>query len=275
MDFLAPIVAPAGAQQLARLHVRAFTISVEPATLRVGETLQLRITTRVDENILQLDNVTLPDLSGFESVGDERRCGTSGRGSVCVETMTLTPTGPGDRTIGPATLEAIDARNHDKPSRFATNVVRVRVTPVPEPNSLLFWFLKSFAVLASVAIVGYALLWGFRRRVPRPPDAVLPEKPPVKVTDPLPELLSSLAAEPTRPRVLAVRAELRRRAGAREDETLDALLLRGAAGGDPSLAGALRAIETPAFVDDRYVASEAQRALPILERLLGRTGASQ
>jgi hypothetical protein len=267
MDILAPIVAPAAAQQLAHLHVRAFTMNVEPSTLRVGETLTLRITARVDENVLQLDNVTLPDLAGFESLGDERRCGASGQGSVCVETMTLTPTQPGERTIGPTTLEAIDARN-GKPSRFATNVVSVHVTPLPQSNPLLLWLLQSFGILAFVAVAGYALLWGFRRREPPRPPTVLPEKRPESVpADRLDALVSGLASEPSRARVLVLRAELRRRAGARDDETLGALLDRRATGDDRILAEALRAIEAPAFADDGDIAREVQRALPALERL--------
>jgi hypothetical protein len=273
MDFVAPIVAAASAQTLARLHVRAFTMSVEPATLRVGETLTLRITARLDENVLQLDNVTLPDLAGFESLGDERRCGTSGHGSVCVETMTLTPTEPGDRTIAPATLEATDGRT-GKPSRFATNSVVVHVTPLPQTGGFALWLLESLGILAVVAIAGYALLWGFRRREPPQDEALQPERKPAMVPlDRLAQLLASLRDEPSRARALAVREELRRRADAREGETLGDLLARGAAGKDGALAEALRAVEPAVFVDEPYVAEEVRRALPVLERLLVPAGA--
>jgi hypothetical protein len=272
MDLVAPIVAPAAAQQLPRLHVRAFSMSVDPATLRVGEALKLRITARVDENVVQLDNVTLPDLAGFESLGDERRCGANGRGSICIETMTLTPTEPGDHTIGPTTLEAIDGRT-GTPSRFATNSVVVHVTPLPQDNEFVPWLLRSLGILAFVAIAGYMLLWGFRRRPAPAAGPVQPERIPELVpADRLAQLLASLVADPTRARVLAVREELRRRAGAREGETLGDLLARRATGADGTLADALRAIEPAAFVDEPYVAAQVQRALPALERLLGVSG---
>jgi len=274
MDFLAPIVAPAAAQQLPRIHVRSFTMSVDPATLRVGETLKLRITARLDENLLQLDNVTLPDLAGFESLGDERRCGTNGRGTLCEETMTLTPTEPGDHTIAPTTLEAIDGRT-GKPSRFATNPVVVHVTPAPQANPFALWLLESLGILVFVAVAGYALLWGFRRRRLPPLEPAQPERKPVMLpVDRLAQLLASLAQDPSRVRVLAVREELRRRAGARDGETLGDLVARRAAGGDTALTDALGAIEAPAFVDEPYVLDEVKRALPILERLLTAAAAS-
>jgi len=269
MDLVAPIVAPAAAQQLPRLHVRAFSMSVDPATLRVGEALKLRITARLDENVLQLDNVTLPDLAGFESLGDERRCGTNGHGSVCVETMTLTPTEPGDHTIGSTTLEAIDGRT-GTPSRFATNSVVVHVAPLPRTNEFALWLLRSLGILAFVAIAGYALLWGFRRRKQASAEPAQPERKPAMLpAERLRQLLASLADEPVRARVLAVRDELRRRAGARDGETLGDLLTRRATDSDGALAEALRAIEPAAFVAEPYVVAEVRRALPVLERLLG------
>ena len=246
-------------------------MTAEPKSLRVGETLRLRIVAHVDENILQLDNVTLPDLSGFDSLGDERRCSTSGHGSDCVEVMTLSPTEAGDRTIAPTTLDAIDARN-GKPSHFATNSVTIHVGGSVRPNevtrALLDDLLKPIAILLIVGAAAYALLWGFVRRKPPPAPVSPPARPvtPAAPTDPLAPLVAALARERTRACVLAVRAELRRRVGAREDETLDDLLARRAAGDDPAVPGALPAVERAAFIDDSQLDGAIDDALRTLSK---------
>jgi hypothetical protein len=278
MDLFAPFVAPAAAQALARLHVRALDLTVEPVRLRVGDTLRLRIVTRVDENVPQLDNLTLPDLSGFESLGDERRCTSSPRGTQCVEIMTLMPTEAGERTIGPAELDAIDARSQ-RPTRFRSNAVAVHVEGVPIPNaffaSLTDGLLRPVFTLLLVGVVAYALLWwGSRlRRTPRPAGApatvAAPPAPPPPVAPRLVGLVETLAAAPTRPNVLAVRAELRRRVDAGEDETLADLTRRGAGAHDPDLRDALRAVELAAFVDESRLIDAVGLALPPLERLSG------
>jgi hypothetical protein len=276
MDLFAPFVAPAAAQQLVRLHVRQFAMSADPLSLRVGETLRLRIVTRVDENLLELDNVTLPDLSGFESLGDERQCTTAYRGSQCVETMTLTPTLPGDRTIAGATLEAIDART-GRAVQFSSNTVTVHVEGEPVPNyflqALFDGLIRPFLVLLLVAVVGYAALWGWRRRpkpvAPPPPVAAAPPPPPAPVVPPLRSLVDALAAEPTRANALAVRGELRRSIGAREEETLADLRARKATRGDADLDAALRATEIAAFADDSRLQGAIADAIPPLRRLAG------
>jgi len=271
LNFLVPVVAPASAQTLARLHVRSFVMTAEPKTLNVGDTLRLRIVTRVDENVGQLDNVTLPDLAGFDSLGDERVCASSGHGTECTEVLALSPTEAGDRTIAPTTLDAIDARS-GKPSHFATNPVTIHVIAAgPQPSgvtrTLVEDLLRPIAILVLVGAAAYALLWGFGRR-PRPkaqpPIPVSqPIAPPAPV-DPLPQLIAALAAERTRPRVLAVRDEIRRRIGAREDETLGDLLRRGAAGSDRALVDVLRAVERASFIDDDQLPGAIDEALAAL-----------
>ncbi len=274
MDLLAPIVAPASAEALARLHVRAFTLTADPKSLRVGDTLRLRIVARLDERVSQLDNVTLPDLSGFDSLGDERVCTSSASGSECSEVMTLTPTVAGDRTIAPATLDAIDARN-GKPSHFATNPITIHVDPaasqppdVPNaPNALVDDLLRPLAILVIVGAAAYALLWGFGRRKTAPPPVPppAPSAPPASV-DPLPQLIAALAEQRTRARVVALRDELRRRIGAREHETLGDLLRRRAAGADATFVDVLRALERAAFVDDAQLARAIDEALRALSK---------
>ncbi len=270
----ASVVQPAAAQQLARLHVRAFTLAADPVNLNVGDTMRLRIVTRVDENLFELDNVTLPDLSGFESLGDERRCASGNRGTQCIEIMTLAPTAPGDLTIGPATLEAVDARN-GRPSRFATNSVRVHVAPVAGTfaGSVFDAVLKPLGILVLVAALAYAFLRFSSRRASRPAlpaPVVVPPPPPTAEPPALEAMVDALAARPTRSNVLAVRGELRRRVGALERETLADLTARNAARGERNLAEALRAVEFAAFADEARLAGAIDLALRPLESLCGR-----
>jgi hypothetical protein len=266
---LAPawLPAPALGQSLARLHVRNFALATDRTSVREGEPFHLTISAHLDEEVLELDNVTLPDLTGFESDGDERRCSASARGSDCVEILTLDATQAGAHTLGPATLDAIDARS-GRASRFATNSVVVTV----EGASGLSGVARSLIAGGLIGIACAALWWGFvRRRKPPaapPPVAAAPPAPkPVAAPDPAAryrELVAALEREPSRARALAVRAELRRDAGARAEETLGDLEARGALRGRPQALSALRAIEHAAFCEDANVERAVREAIPYL-----------
>lgn len=246
-------------------------MTAEPASLRVGETLRLTIAAHVDEVLLELDNVTLPDLTGFDVHGDERRCSATGRGSDCVETLEISPNVAGDRTIAAAIMDAIDARN-GKPSRFSTNTIALRVADalprIPAWIGEVFWSLALAALpLLAAGFVIYAILRNFGRRRPvlrREPIAA-PEPPRAIDREAyLRDLVAALAAQPSRQRALAVRAELRERLGAREDETLADLANRYRNGTHPRLLAALGAIERPAFCEETRVARAVEEALPSL-----------
>jgi len=258
------------AQTLERLHVRNFTLATDRTSVREGEPFHLTISAHVDEEVLELDNVTLPDLAGFESLGDERRCAASARGSDCVEILTLDGTQAGTHTLGPVTLDAVDGRS-GRASRFATNSVTVTV----EGASGLSGIARSLIVGVLVGIAAAALWWGFvRRRVssapqpsPPPPPAVVAPPPVAAPPDPesrYRELVAALARDPSRARALDVRAELRLRAGAGSEETLGDLEARGALRGRPGDLSALRAIERAAFCEDANVERAVREALPFL-----------
>ena len=274
---VASFVAPfeARAQSLTSLHVRSFTMAIDRTNMRVGERLHLTITAHVDERVLELDNVTLPNLSGFDTLGDERRCVATNRGSACTEAITLEPTVAGDRTIAATIMDAIDAHN-GKPSRFSTNTVALRVAPAPPHLPTWVWPLLWSIVLAIlplvlVALAAWALIWGFgrgKRATARMPIAA-PLQPPAQAifVDPaerLRGLVADLARDPTRTRALAVRAALRALVGARDDETLADLALRRDMTDRVRVLGAMRAIERPSFCEDERVAHAVAEALPSL-----------
>jgi len=273
------VAQPGDAQTLATLHVRSFTMSAAPASLRVGESFSLTIEAHVDEQILELDNVTLPDLSGFDVLGDERRCSASARGSDCIETINITPTVAGERTIAATLMDAVDARN-GKPSRFATNTVAVRVAGAPAQlpawlgEAVWALFLAALPLLAAAFVI-YALFRNFGRRRPRVPAPAVPGAAPRSAAPPhvdpdarLRALVAALAAEPSRARARAVRAALRDRVAARADETLADIARRYRNGAhspaQPHVLAALYAIEGPSFCEDASVARAVEEALPSL-----------
>jgi hypothetical protein len=269
------------AQALDTLHVRSFNMSSDTSHPQVGQPFRLTISAHVDEQITQLDNVTLPDLSAFDSGADERRCSASSRGSDCSETIVLVPKTAGAVTIASATMDAIDATDK-KPSRFATNSVRLQIGAAPfslggttDYLSDLFWnTLRAFVFLLAVVVVLWYLLYRLTR--PRAPKiaapVVAPAVPvPVAATPSMGDfesqfraLVEALRAEPTRPRALAVRHALRFALGAHEKETLGDLVRRNAAGDRPQRIAALRAIERASFCEDANVEHNAREALPFL-----------
>ncbi len=271
----AGVVTVAGAQTLATLHVRSFAIAADRTTVTVGEAFHVTMTAHVDEPVAELDNVTLPDLAAFDVYGDERRCTASPRGSDCSETLTLAGRASGDHTIGPWTMEAIDAGTR-RPSRFASNTVLVRVvagSPLRALSSVLP-ALVSLAVLAclSIAVTVLAFRAIVRSAARDKPAALAAAEPvaPAAQPDPPPrpqlsDLVDALARDPTRARAVAVREALRAQVGAGEDETLADLIARGAVANDKTLA-ALRAIERATFCEDARVEDAVREALPFLTR---------
>jgi hypothetical protein len=239
----------------------------------------LTISAHVDEQVAQLDNVTLPDLSAFDSGADERRCTATSRGTDCSETIVLVPKTAGAVTIASATMDAIDATDK-KPSRFATNSVRLQIGAAPfslggttDYLADLFWnTLRAFVLLLAVAVVLWYLLYRLSRpRAPKiaapvvaPPPMPVAAAPVADFESQFRALVEALRAEPTRPRALAVRHALRFALGAHEKETLADLVRRNAAGDRPQRITALRAIERASFCEDANVEHNAREALPFL-----------
>jgi hypothetical protein len=269
----------ADAQTLASLHVRKFELSLDQQSVIVGAPFHLILTTHVDEAIGALDNVTLPNLAGLEDLGDERRCSRAKNGTDCVETLTLDATAPGDRTIGPATLAAVDAQT-GRPRTFESNLVTIHVTGQPKiandtevtsaVSDMLWGAARMAGTLLLVALALWGLLWvAFRR--PRAPLALPPPIPEPPAAPPihdwetrLRDAVDALAREPTRANAIAVREALRAHVGAREEETFADLAARNATNGRSETLAALAAVERAAFCEDARVPEAVREALPFL-----------
>jgi hypothetical protein len=207
-------------------------------------------------------------------LGDERRIHQDATGTDYVETLTVTGLQPGTAHLSPAHLDAIDARN-GKPSRFSSNDLTLRIVPEGTTTVRPDWrpiawraLLMATGIVAGVVVL-IALIRTHRTRVVVPKRNV-PKVTAVVLTEPRPGLeraLAMLRANRTRDEAFAVRSALRAFAGAREDETLDVLLIR-LDGSAPALRAALRLAERAAFVDESRLQSGIDELIPAVERVL-------
>ena len=266
----------ATAQELATLHVASFAMSADRARVRVGEPFHVTLLARIAERVAVLDNVTLPNLSGFEELGDERRCSATAAGTSCSETLTLDALAEGEQTIGAATLTAVDGRT-GRPSRFITNTLAISVLPndalrASAVREQLFAFaadaLRFLLIALTVSVIG-AGSWWLQRRLAAKSAAqaahAFAPVPPLRAApnDEIERLVAALAREPTRTGVRALRQALRVRASARDDETLADLVARHAL---PEASGtaALAAVERAAFCEEAELPQAVREALPYL-----------
>jgi hypothetical protein len=276
LALLVAIEAPHGAraQALQSVHVRAFSLSADRDTMRVGEQVHIAITIRVDEALETLDNVNLPEFFGFQILADERRLSSGPSGTTYIETITLSPTEAGTRRIGPVVLEAVDASTR-RPSRFGSNTIEIRVLSAPAPVLSGPWprIVQTVALIAGLTL---GLILFLRLRKPQLSRVSRIEPAPSSVpapSDPMPSeaerwraLVDALADHPTRENVIAVRTLLRQQAGARDDETFGDILARQATRVKPELLETMRAVERAAFIDDQNLAGAVREAVSALRR---------
>ncbi len=272
--------ARAQTERLPSFHVKAFELAGDRASAMVGDPVRLTLRIRLDEKVQALDRVTLPNLGGFDSYGDERHCVPAGNGSECTELLTVRGLSPGNYTLGPAVFEAVDATT-GKPSRFESNAVSISV----EPRAVTYGsHLPEYGIVAAIVLaVGLAVVFVLRRRSgpavgtvrrlePEVVEEPAPSTLPVSRAEPMDDesrwrlIMANLASRPSRTRVLIVRTALRERLGAREDETFGDLMARYAATGDAELLDAMRAIERAAFIDDEHLEAAVRDALGPLDR---------
>ena len=264
-------------QQLLRLHVDALGMHADRSTAVVGSAIHVTIHLHVREHLSSIDNLVLPDLTNLQILGDERRIAQDSSGTDYLETLTVTGIAPGIAHLTPAHLDAIDARN-GRPSRFSSNDLTLRITASTTQPRLFTQRLSRrigltiAGVVAALAIV-LAVLLGISNARPQRPlpsaAAAAPAAPaPLHPRRTLETALAALRAGRTRDEAIQARAALREFAGARSDETLEALLRRLDGATTPALRVALRLAERAAFIGEARLQSAIDEVITAIERVL-------
>ncbi|HVN68894.1 MAG TPA: hypothetical protein VMU38_04455 [Candidatus Binatia bacterium] len=282
---LAAVAGIASAQTLARLTVESFVLAADTNAPQVDVPFHLILTLRVRERVTSVENLNLPVLAELELLGDERETTSGSRGTEYRETIAVVAHRAGAIAIGPATLEAVDARD-GKAKEWSTNGLTLHVAGAApqtlkdgasaiEAGAIVFarTLLVGFGIVA--VVVAAVLLLGRR---PRPAPIVVP--PPVTVEAPVRrrspqeqagDALVVLRAERSRPSAVAVRAAMWRMVGAGEGETLgDVLGRRDIREG--TLRELLIALERSAFTYDDDLPAAIEDACGALERFIGSAG---
>ena len=273
----------ARAQTLAQLTVESFQLASDAGRPQVDVPFHLVVTLHVRERVGRIDNLELPSLAELELLGDERALQSSTDGTRYQETISVVAHHAGEYVIAPATLQAIDARDH-RAKQYSSNGLRLQVVGSPAAPlangigyaaaaswlmlRLTLWILGTLAAIAIVVLL-------FRRRAaqplppPAPPDPSPPRAPIAERSqrDQMADALAVLRAERTRATAIRVRAAVWRMVGAPDGETLADVLHRPEAANRP-MREVLRALERAAFTYDGDVVPAIDDACDTLERYL-------
>jgi hypothetical protein len=276
--FAFAFAARANAQSLQRLSVESFELSADTGRPQVDTPFHLIVTLRVRERVSEITNLELPMLAQLELLGDERVITSDARGSHYREVITVVAHDTGAIAIAPATLQAIDARDH-RPKQWYTNDLRLSVIPSSARivsnlrSTFVHIALIAGSVLAIAVLLGLAVL-ALRGALSRPrvvaPVAQVVVPPPAQrsLRQQIEDALVVLKADPTRATAVRVRAAIWRTIGAPEGETL-ADVLRRPGSNDPPLRDVLIALERSAFTYDADLQPAIEDACGALDRYAG------
>ncbi len=270
---------------LQHLAISVLTMSLDRATVTVGQPFHLKIHAHIHQRISRLDNLTLPDLVAFTELSDERHL-TPGRhaGTEYNETLTLQANDAGTISIPPVSIDAFNTQDPEqRPSRFSsTESLVVHVLPrTRAPSDLLpsRWWWEM--LLAGVAGVGALILAGWLalrtlRHFRKPSPAELSESAPAPTrsyelgqlapAQRLRQAVTLLERAPSIAQAEEVRLALRAIVGAQEAETLEDVLNRIPEPGRATWEQALRAAERAVFIEVSQRPAAILEALPYFER---------
>ncbi|MGA3038801.1 MAG: hypothetical protein ABSE64_15160 [Vulcanimicrobiaceae bacterium] len=262
-------VAPASAQTLPDLTITALSIRSDRTLAQEGQAFHLFIHVRAKQKGANLSSLVLPDVVNLTILGDEKRTTPTNDGTDYVETLTVAGVSPGEATVSPAYIDGIDPSRGDKPFRFSSNRLALRIlaatNPVDQP--LIGAAVKAGRIalgivigLIALGLVSFMLVRSRAIAAKRRTSVTLPRARPVTepVVPPVDRMVTvrnatlKLASTRTRTDAAALRAALFALAGARRDETLSSLLER-IPGEKRALRAALRAAERATFVDESHL----------------------
>jgi hypothetical protein len=262
-------VASANAQTLPDLTITALSIRSDRLAAPEGQAFHLLIHVHTKQKSAELSSLVLPDVVNLTILGDEKRTTPASDGTDYVETLTVAGVSPGEATVSPAYIDARDPARGDKPFRFSSNRLRLRILSAngtdlhPLANAALRvgrTLLEIIAGLVVLALIAFATIRARARAAKRKPYVTLPRARPVvePVTAPIDRAAAvrratlQLASTRTRADAATLRAALFALAGARSEETLATLLERISAE-KRTLRAALRAAERATFVDESHL----------------------
>jgi hypothetical protein len=277
----------AGAQTLPDLTVTALAVTSDRVAAPEGEAFHLRIHVRTKQHGADLSSLVLPDVVNLTILGDEKHTApVSGDGTDYVEILTVAGVAPGEATVSPAYIDARDPSRGDRPFRFSSNSLRLRITATSTQTDLLPWRNMLFAVVRAVLVcmIAVVVLAGFgfaivrvravgarRRKVVTLPPArpITPQPTPLDRLDDVRTGARTLGTSRTREAAAALRLALFTLAGARADETLSKLLSR-LPPDQGALRAALRAAERATFVDDAHLQGAIDELLDAVREVVSR-----
>lgn len=268
------------------LHVVALSQRADRATVEPDGTFVVTLHVKITQHRERLDELILGSFVNCEIISNETVRTAVPDGTDFVERLTLQALAPGEATISPAYIDAVDPAA-GRPMRFSSNAVRVEVVGSPIAGAT-HWFGVSLRRLAvAVAIVAGVFAAAFvlytlfvRRRVgksapaPAPaPVAPTPLREPT-VGDRLGQAAERYRQERSETALLDVRAALFGIAGVAAGATLlDAL--RALGDRDANVRAALLAAENAAFGPAAERATAGERLLAAIAADGGEPAAPQ
>lgn len=258
-------------------------MTTERTAVTVGTTFHVRIHLHTAQGVADLSALVLPNLENLTILGDEKRTTpVAGDGTDYVEILSLEAIAPGIATLSPAYIDARDPSRGNRPFRFSSNALTIRVsgealTPsydlVRPIASIVLRVAAAVVVLAGIifALSVWAQQTARRRRtfVPLPtarPVEPPPRPQPIDRAAPVRSAAAQLAAVRSRVNAALLRGALFTYAGARSEETLGTLLER-IASDQAALRAALRAAERATFVDEANLQGAIEDLLDAVRRM--------
>ena len=281
--FLLPTLTRAA--DLQHLFITQFSLEADHREIDLSDVVHLHFQAHVREHIDQLNNLKLPDMHGFELIGNESHLNDTKAGTDYIEDLSLAPQQEGTFVLGPILLYFIDS--HKGPSVASSNTVKIVVEHHDVMVDFRLLLIRS-ALIVALAIIGgivtfYAgkagLFWLSgrlpRRSLPEPdvePSLVVaqPAHPHVPGRERLRQAINQARRDPTSRQAVLVRGALRDVLGATSDETLADLLVRFSDGERAIFGRALRAIERAVFIQENEQSTAIEDSLVLVEAALAK-----
>ena len=275
-------VGRAQAQGLPTLTISALSLTTERTSAPAGRTFHVTVHVRTKQHVTGMPWLVLPNFTNLTILGDEKRTTASPEGTDYREVISVAGIAPGEATVSPAYVDALDPSRGGRPFRFSSNSLRIAITgdvafSQPDPwrvYGTLALRLAGGLVIAVGLLLGMFAVINRAARLRRRTYVTLPtarpvEPRPVQTLDRaaiIRTAATQLAASRTRENAATLRMALFALAGARSDETLSALLER-VPQSEPALRGALRMAERATFVEDANLQGAIEDLLDAVRRM--------